>query len=575
MKKTISLILALAMALSLAACGKSTPSASKNDGEQITLTLGVLGKANVTEWDNNKLVLWLEEQSGYNLEVEVFASSVPELTQQLSTMVAGGEKLPDVMFYFNIADDIKDIYGKDGYLLDMAPFFTEEHIAKLEAKYGFNLLKYIEKNLDETMQNRIFTEGKNADGQMFGYPSADHLSHGQPTNMLYINRTWLDKLGLEMPTTLDELTHVLTEFVTKDPNGNGKPDEMGMVGSANIARGDIATWLINNFIYYHDTYMFNCTDDGEIYLPYDRDEYREGLRYVNGMFKQGLLPELTWTIKESSELPALFSPADNVSKIGVWAGYAQLRTTQDNPTLYEYEPLPPLEGAQPALNPLAVYYYSLISGDTEYPEEAFEILYLLSSPEGYIRMASGAEGEDWEWVPEEPNCPECGGKGYNGTGMMVNILNDDAYAGQTDSTFANISCQITYEYDPLNVPEHAERDVPITHGYEPDDGEVTWTEYRNEMHKAHGRLYNAAAAANNPKNMVYKLAYTAEEVEQIGNAKTDILTYAKEMRAKFICGELDVNDDAVWQNYVNTIHNLGWDNAIAATQTAWDRMNGN
>ena len=190
-------------------------------------------------------------------------------------------------------------------------------------------------------------------------------------------------------------------------------------------------------------------------------------------------------------------------------------------------------------------------------------------------MSSGAEGEDWEWVPEDPNCPECGGKGYNGTGMMVNILNDDAYAGQTDSTFANISCQITYEYDPLNVPEHAERDVPITHGYEPDDGEVTWTEYRNEMHKAHGRLYNAAANANNPKNVVYKLIYTADEVELMGNAKPDILTYAKEMRAKFICGELDVNDDAVWNNYVTTIHNLGWDNAIAAAQSAWDRMNGN
>ena len=158
---------------------------------------------------------------------------------------------------------------------------------------------------------------------------------------------------------------------------------------------------------------------------------------------------------------------------------------------------------------------------------------------------------------------------------MVNILNDDAYAGQTDSTFANISCQITYEYDPLNVPEHAERDVPITHGYEPDDGEVTWTEYRNEMHKAHGRLYNAAANANNPKNVVYKLIYTADEVELMGNAKPDILTYAKEMRAKFICGELDVNDDAVWNNYVTTIHNLGWDNAIAAAQSAWDRMNGN
>ena len=50
--------------------------------------------------------------------------------------------------------------------------------------------------------------------------------------------------------------------------------------------------------------------------------------------------------------------------------------------LLEYVPLPPLEGAQPALNPKSVVFSPLLSGDTEYPEEAFEILYLLSTPEG-------------------------------------------------------------------------------------------------------------------------------------------------------------------------------------------------
>ena len=576
-KRIVSLLLALAMTLALTACGKSTPAASQGEDEKITLTLGVKGKANVTEWDNNKLVLWLEEQSGYNLDVEVFSSDTGELTQQVSTIVAGGERLPDVMFYFNLSDDIKDIYGKDGYLLDMAPFFTEEHMEKLEAKYGFNLLKYIEKNLDPTMQQRIFTEGKNADGQMFGFPAANAITHGLPTNMLYINRNWLDKLGLEMPHTLEELCHVLNEFVTKDPNGNGKADEMGMVGSANIARGDIATWLINNFIYYHDTYMFNCTDDGEIYLPYDRDEYRAGLSYVNGMFKQGLLPELTWTIKDTSELPALFTPADEVAKIGVWAGYASLRTTQDNAVLWEYEPLLPLETAQPAINPLDCYFYSLISGDTEYPEEAFEILYLLSTPEGQLRMGNGAEGEDWIWIDADPNCPECHGKGYNGSGKIPDVINTEAYTGQTDSTFSNVSCNISYAYDPVNFPEHATtRDIPLAHSCdEPDDGVDTWVEYRDKMHRAHGAGYVAHAEANNPKNLVYKLIYTADEVALTGNAKTDILSYAKEMRAKFISGELDVNDDAVWNNYVTTIHSMGWDNAVTAAQSAWDRMNSN
>ncbi len=574
-KRIISALLALVMALSLAACGKTTPSGSQSGDEQITITLGVKGMANVSEWDNNKLVLWLEEQSGYNIDVEVFSSDTGEMAQQVSTIVAGGEKLPDVMFYFNLSDDVKDIYGQDGYLADLLPFFSEENVAKLEAKYGFNILDHIERNCEEEIKNRIFTEGLNAQGKMWGYPSVDATVVGQATNMLYINQNWLDKLGLEMPTTLDELSHVLSEFITKDPNGNGKADEMGMVGSVNIARGDIPTWLINNYIYYHDKYMFNCTDDGEIYIPYDQDAYREGLSYVNGMFEQGLLPELTWTIKESSELPAIFTPADEVAKVGVWAGYASLRTTQDNPTLWEYVPLLPLEGAQPAFNPLSITYYSLIAGDSEHPAEAFEILYLLSTPEGVRRMTRGEEGTDWVWEDCSPDCDQCFGKGIHGDGKAMKILNPDAKSGQTDTTFANQSCLIDFVYDPILYPEHlGTRDVPFSHVvFEPDDGVTTWLEYRNQIHIDHGYGYADVAKANNPKNMVYSLSYTEEETDLLGNAMTDIVTYAKEMRAKFVTGELDVTDDAVWQNYVDTIHTLGWDNAIAAAQSAWDRMN--
>ena len=45
---------------------------------------------------------------------------------------------------------------------------------------------------------------------------------------MFINKTWLDKLGLQMPTTWDELENVLDAFKTQDPNGNGKADEVPM-----------------------------------------------------------------------------------------------------------------------------------------------------------------------------------------------------------------------------------------------------------------------------------------------------------------------------------------------------------
>ena len=134
-KRIISALLALVMVLSLTACGKSTPSSAQNDNEQITLTLGVNGKANVTEWDNNKLVLWLEETTGYNIDVQVFSGDAAERATQVSTIVAGGEKLPDVMFYFSLSDEAMYTYGSDGYLANLLPYFSEEHMAKFSVEY--------------------------------------------------------------------------------------------------------------------------------------------------------------------------------------------------------------------------------------------------------------------------------------------------------------------------------------------------------------------------------------------------------------------------------------------------------
>ena len=43
---------------------------------------------------------------------------------------------------------------------------------------------------------------------------------------LSINTTWLERLGLEMPETLEEFANVLRAFRDQDPNGNGIQDEI-------------------------------------------------------------------------------------------------------------------------------------------------------------------------------------------------------------------------------------------------------------------------------------------------------------------------------------------------------------
>lgn len=49
----------------------------------------------------------------------------------------------------------------------------------------------------------------------------------------FINKAWLDRLGMEMPTTVDEWYEVLKAFKEQGANGNGDPnDEIPLTGSA-------------------------------------------------------------------------------------------------------------------------------------------------------------------------------------------------------------------------------------------------------------------------------------------------------------------------------------------------------
>ena len=124
-KRILALLLAMIMVIGLAACGKTTPPAASSTtkpaassttkpaassttkpaeskavdppappAEPVTITIGIPAKANVTEFDNNKLVLWLEEETGYDIEVVTFAPAQAEYLQQLGVMVAGNESCP-------------------------------------------------------------------------------------------------------------------------------------------------------------------------------------------------------------------------------------------------------------------------------------------------------------------------------------------------------------------------------------------------------------------------------------------------------------------------------------------------
>ena len=73
--------------------------------------------------------------------------------------------------------------------------------------------------------------------------------------------------------------------------------------------------------------------------------------------------------------------------------------------------------------------------------------------------------------------------------------------------------------------------------------------------------------------ITWKFNFTTEESEELSPLTADLITNCHDVyRAKFIKGELDVNDDAAWQSYVDEMQSLGLERYIEIYQGALDRM---
>ena len=68
------------------------------------------------------------------------------------------------------------------------------------------------------------------DGSLYGLPEPPPLPRREG---LVIRKDWLDKLGLAVPTSPEELMAVAVAFTEQDPDGNGKKDTFGYGGFLN------------------------------------------------------------------------------------------------------------------------------------------------------------------------------------------------------------------------------------------------------------------------------------------------------------------------------------------------------
>jgi putative aldouronate transport system substrate-binding protein len=193
--------------------------------------------------------------------------------EQRSLMLASGD-MPEV------------ILGNTGWSYNDHIIPNIEYFPPLEnliAQYMPNLSKIFVD--DPTFKAR----STYLDGHIYALPTK-LPGRPQAGSVYAINQTWLTKLGLKAPTTVDELAQVLKAFVTRDPNGNGIADEVGWYRIAGSSATEFDFGLTQHHGVYGEWVMDTATNK-VIYTP-TSDKFRTAIQWVASLYADGaLFPE--------------------------------------------------------------------------------------------------------------------------------------------------------------------------------------------------------------------------------------------------------------------------------------------
>ncbi len=519
-------------------------------GEKLEIGLRAVSKVN--DWENNPQTLWLEEKTGIDISIVEFVGAAADVSTQISLMLNGGEDMPDILYISDEGNsrrsewlDAGFIQNLAGYFMTDAYYFTES----LKLSCGDDPVKYA------TMMNMIYNYTANqVSGQVYGVPKITD----NPTDVVHleacINTEWLQKLNLQAPTTIDELYNVLVAFRDGDPNGNGKKDEIPMMGLTHALGRGVENYLINAFIQYAPSRKA-MIEDGKAFSYHDQDEYRQALIYMNKLVKEGLLSELAFT-GTTNDMRKLLNPVGNEPyTVGICCAFITGDFNEASESIFKYEPLPALKdvtgrGGYSMFDAVTVQTGYVITWCCENVQLAWRLLDYMHSREGFLHQRWGEEGVDWDWIENTEYKDMAKGNGvYGGTARYV-IYND----GFRDQSRWFVSC---YYADEMNFQVFIDPDK---------------NDYVNTYYKKSAQNVLMQKEIGQPAEELLVFTRTPEEDELFHEFNTELTSLITMAKKEFILGRRDPNSDADWNAYLDDLKALKFERWAEIAQASYDRQ---
>lgn len=505
--------------------------------ERITLKVLMTPKEEVIDINTNEAILYIEELTNIDLEIDVVSrNNAPE---KISLMLASGSELPDIFLTDGaITAEQLGLYGEQGVFAPINDYI-DDYAPNLKAAFEYNPL--IEKQITSADGN-IYSFARYSEGQ--------HVMHSQKG---WVNQMWLDELGMDAPTTIEEFRAMLEAFKANDLNGNGKDDEIPMIAIQKKWRTDLFGFIMQPFVPVSElkSNLYSTVNNGTIESPFYKEGMKDGVEFLRGLYADGLLDEEAFTL-ESNQAKTLTSGPDG-NRVGfVQAGalgpVAELGKPGARDEFVALEPLKSVydgERRTPFFNPDATNRL-VISSTCENIEAAVRL--------GDLFMTDPFTGdeEDLEiglnvWYgPNGWKVPDEGVMGLNGEEAWYEWT--FSFSEPTNLNFANLGNLFGTSL---------KKGVMATLDKDYDPEKVLWeaTEDKYEPHSV--------------SQIVPKIVVSVDVAGQYGETKQILEDYMASNLALFVMGSRDLSE---WDTFIDELDTMGLKWYIEETQKAYDAM---
>jgi putative aldouronate transport system substrate-binding protein len=281
------------------------------------------------------------------------------------------------------SDEPLDLFWGDWQ--QYAPKGAVEPLNDLLEKHGQDILK----GWPQESWNMM----KDKEGKVWGMPRTGDIAV-YPT---FIRNDWLQKLGLEMPKTFEDLENILKAFKEKDPSGTG--ETIPLIADKNgLEMGYFAGFLEGG----SGNWVDKAT--GKVKLNEFRPEYKEFIQMLNGWYKKGYLFKETFS--STGDRYKELIKQNKVGTVTTWGSTMPMvyQDLKDNVPEQDYQMVHNLQGPKGKIETLAPAGTNalMIAKKSKNKEAAIKLVnWEFKNLDNNMTSWYGIKGKDWNWVDEE------------------------------------------------------------------------------------------------------------------------------------------------------------------------------